>query len=223
MGQLIDGRWHDQWYDTQKDGRFQRENAQRRHWLGEPAFPAEGGRYHLYVSLACPWAHRTQIVRKLKGLESLVDVSVVSWLMRENGWTFDPAHGSTGDRLDGLAFLHQRYTRDDPHYSGRVTVPLLWDKQAQKIVNNESADIVRIFNSAFDAIGANALDFYLSRCARRSNASTDASILRSTTACTVLASPLARTPTRRPSSSCSRSWTTWKACSANAATWPANT
>lgn len=160
MGQLIDGRWHDQWYDTQKDGRFQRENAQRRHWLGEPAFPAEGGRYHLYVSLACPWAHRTLIVRKLKGLESLVDVSVVSWLMRENGWTFDPAHGSTGDRLDGLAFLHQRYTRDDPHYSGRVTVPLLWDKQAQKIVNNESADIVRIFNSAFDAIGANALDFY---------------------------------------------------------------
>ena len=136
MGQLIDGRWHDQWYDTQKDGRFQRENAQRRHWLGEPAFPAEGGRYHLYVSLACPWAHRTLIVRKLKGLESLVDVSVVSWLMRENGWTFDPAHGSTGDRLDGLAFLHQRYTRDDPHYSGRVTVPLLWDKQAQKIVNN---------------------------------------------------------------------------------------
>ncbi len=85
MGQLIDGRWHDQWYDTQKDGRFQRENAQRRHWLGEPAFPAEGGRYHLYVSLACPWAHRTLIVRKLKGLESLVDVSVVSWLMRENG------------------------------------------------------------------------------------------------------------------------------------------
>ncbi|MBG5251204.1 glutathione S-transferase family protein [Pseudomonas aeruginosa] len=160
MGQLIDGRWHDQWYDTQKDGRFQHENAQRRHWLGEPAFPAEGGRYHLYVSLACPWAHRTLIVRKLKGLESLVDVSVVSWLMRENGWTFDPAHGSTGDRLDGLAFLHQRYTRDDPHYSGRVTVPLLWDKQAQKIVNNESADIVRIFNSAFDAIGANALDFY---------------------------------------------------------------
>ncbi len=160
MGQLIDGRWHDQWYDTQKDGRFQRENAQRRHWLGEPAFPAEGGRYHLYVSLACPWAHRTLIVRKLKGLESLVDVSVVNWLMRENGWTFDPAHGSTGDRLDGLAFLHQRYTRDDPHYSGRVTVPLLWDKQAQKIVNNESADIVRIFNSAFDAIGANALDFY---------------------------------------------------------------
>ncbi|MGV2305088.1 glutathione S-transferase family protein [Pseudomonas aeruginosa] len=160
MGQLIDGRWHDQWYDTQKDGRFQRENAQRRHWLGEPGFPAEAGRYHLYVSLACPWAHRTLIVRKLKGLESLVDVSVVSWLMRENGWTFDPAHGSTGDRLDGLAFLHQRYTRDDPHYSGRVTVPLLWDKRAQKIVNNESADIVRIFNSAFDAIGANALDFY---------------------------------------------------------------
>ncbi len=222
-GQLIDGRWHDQWYDTQKDGRFQRENAQRRHWLGEPAFPAEGGRYHLYVSLACPWAHRTLIVRKLKGLESLVDVSVVSWLMRENGWTFDPAHGSTGDRLDGLAFLHQRYTRDDPHYSGRVTVPLLWTSRRRRSSTTNQPISSASSTAPSTPSAPTRWTSTRSRCARRSNASTDASIRRSTTACTVLASPLARTPTRRPSSSCSRSWTTWKACSANAATWPANT
>ncbi len=109
MGQLIDGRWQDQWYDTSKDGRFQRENAQRRNWVtadgqpgptGEGGFRAEAGRYHLYVSLACPWAHRTLIYRQLKGLESLIDVSVVSWLMLENGWTFDKALGSTGDKLE---------------------------------------------------------------------------------------------------------------------------
>ncbi|WP_207883162.1 glutathione S-transferase family protein [Pseudomonas sp. 30_B] len=169
MGQLIDGRWHDQWYDTSKDGRFQRENAQRRNWItadgrpgpsGEGGFRAEAGRYHLYVSLACPWAHRTLIYRQLKGLESLIDVSVVSWLMLENGWTFDKALGSTGDKLDGLGFLHQRYTKDDPHYTGRVTVPLLWDKHEQRIVSNESAEIIRMFNSAFDGITGNPLDLY---------------------------------------------------------------
>ncbi|MFR0690736.1 glutathione S-transferase family protein [Enterobacterales bacterium AE_CKDN230030158-1A_HGKHYDSX7] len=169
MGQLIDGRWHDQWYDTSKDGRFQRENAQRRHWVtadgqpgptGEGGFRAEAGRYHLYVSLACPWAHRTLIYRQLKGLESLIDVSVVSWLMLENGWTFDKALGSTGDKLDGLDFLHQRYTRDDAHYTGRVTVPVLWDKHEQRIVSNESAEIIRMFNTAFDGITGNTLDLY---------------------------------------------------------------
>ncbi|MFJ3259960.1 glutathione S-transferase family protein [Pseudomonas sp. NPDC086581] len=169
MGQLIDGRWHDQWYDTSKDGRFQRENAQRRNWVtadgqpgptGEGGFRAEAGRYHLYVSLACPWAHRTLIYRQLKGLESLIDVSVVSWLMLENGWTFDNALGSSGDKLDGLTFLHQRYTKDDPHYTGRVTVPLLWDKHEQRIVSNESAEIIRMFNSAFDGITGNTLDLY---------------------------------------------------------------
>ncbi|KJJ97975.1 glutathionyl-hydroquinone reductase YqjG [Pseudomonas sp. 21] len=167
MGQLIDGRWQDQWYDTSKDGRFQRENAQRRHWVtadgqpgptGEGGFRAEAGRYHLYVSLACPWAHRTLIYRQLKGLESLIDVSVVSWLMLENGWTFDKALGSTGDKLDGLDFLHQRYTKDDVHYTGRVTVPVLWDKHEQRIVSNESAEIIRMFNSAFDEITGNPLD-----------------------------------------------------------------
>ncbi|WP_191832096.1 glutathione S-transferase family protein [Pseudomonas fluorescens] len=156
MGLLIDGRWHDQWYQSSKDGAFQRENAQRRNQL--PA--AEAGRYHLYVSLACPWAHRTLIFRKLKGLESLIDVSVVSWLMGDNGWTFDQSQGSTGDKVDHLDFLHQRYTRDDPHYSGRVTVPVLWDKQKQRIVNNESAEIIRIFNHAFDDLTGNRLDLY---------------------------------------------------------------
>lgn len=169
MGLLIDGKWRDKWYDTATDGRFQRESARRRNWVtpdGEPGpsgaggFPAEAGRYHLYVSLACPWAHRTLIFRKLKGLESLIDVSVVSWLMLENGWTFDQGFGSTGDKLDGLDFLHQRYTLDSPDYSGRVTVPLLWDKQSGRIVSNESSEIIRMFNSAFDHLTGNRLDFY---------------------------------------------------------------
>ncbi|MFC5694625.1 glutathione S-transferase family protein [Pseudomonas sp. GCM10022186] len=169
MGLLIDGKWHDKWYDTAKDGRFQRESARRRNWItvdGAPGpsglggFPAEAGRYHLYVSLACPWAHRTLIFRKLKGLESLIDVSVVSWLMLEQGWTFDPRYGSTGDKLDDLDYLHQRYVRDTPDYSGRVTVPLLWDRKTGRIVSNESSEIIRMFNSAFDHLTGNHLDFY---------------------------------------------------------------
>ena len=168
MGLLIDGRWHDQWYES-KDGSFQREQAQRRNWVtvdgspgptGTGGFAAQAGRYHLYVSLACPWAHRTLITRQLKGLESLIDVSVVSWLMLENGWTFDQAFGSTGDRLDDLSFLHQRYTLDTPDYTGRVTVPVLWDTQRQCIVSNESADIIRMFNSAFNELSGNTLDMY---------------------------------------------------------------
>ena len=169
MGLLIDGRWHDQWYESSKDGAFQREQAQRRNWItpdgspgptGSGGFAAQGGRYHLYVSLACPWAHRTLIIRQLKGLESLIDVSVVSWLMLENGWTFDKAFGSSGDQLDDFSFLHQRYTRDTPDYTGRVTVPVLWDKQQQCIVSNESADIIRMFNTAFDGLTGNTQDLY---------------------------------------------------------------
>ncbi|NWD68794.1 glutathione S-transferase family protein [Pseudomonas gingeri] len=169
MGLLIDGRWHDQWYESSKDGAFQREQAQRRHWVtadgrpgpsGEGGFKAEAGRYHLYVSLACPWAHRTLILRKLKGLESLIDVSVVSWLMLENGWTFDKAYGSSGDALDNQTFMHQRYTADTFDYTGRVTVPVLWDKQLQRIVSNESSEIIRMFNSAFNGLTGNRLDFY---------------------------------------------------------------
>ena len=169
MGLLIEGRWHDQWYESSADGAFQREQAQRRHWVttdgqpgpsGDGGFKAEAGRYHLYVSLACPWAHRTLILRKLKGLESLIDVSVVSWLMLENGWTFDKAHGSTGDKLDDFSFMHQRYTADTTDYTGRVTVPVLWDKKLSRIVSNESAEIIRMFNSAFNELTGNALDFY---------------------------------------------------------------
>ncbi|MGE8497546.1 MAG: glutathione S-transferase family protein [Pseudomonas sp.] len=169
MGLLIEGRWQDQWYNTAKDGRFQREEAQRRNWItadgapgpsGEGGFKAEAGRYHLFVSPACPWAHRTLLLRQFKGLESLIDVSVVSWLMREDGWTFDTTTGSSGDALDGFEFLHQRYTADDTRYTGRVTVPLLWDKQRQRIVSNESAEIIRMFNSAFNGLTDNHLNFY---------------------------------------------------------------
>jgi len=169
MGLLVEGRWHDQWYESSKDGAFQREQAKRRNWVtadgrpgpsGEGGFKAEAGRYHLYVSLACPWAHRTLIVRKLKGLESLIDVSVVSWLMRENGWTFDKQTGSSGDPLDGHTFMYQRYLADTPDYTGRVTVPVLWDKKLQRIVSNESSEIIRMFNSAFDHLTGNHLDLY---------------------------------------------------------------
>jgi putative glutathione S-transferase len=169
MGLLVEGRWQDQWYESSKDGAFQREQAQRRNWItadgqpgpsGEGGFKAEAGRYHLYVSLACPWAHRTLIYRKLKGLENLIDVSVVSWLMRENGWTFDTDKGSTGDPLDGHEYLYQRYLEDTADYTGRVTVPLLWDKKLQRIVSNESAEIIRMLNSAFDELTGNRLDLY---------------------------------------------------------------
>lgn len=169
MGLLIEGQWQDRWYENSNDGEFQREQAQRRDWVtpdgapgpdGRQAVTAEASRYHLYVSLACPWAHRTLIYRKLKKLEPLIDVSVVSWLMAEQGWTFDKSTGSTGDALDDLSYLHQRYTADSSDYTGRVTVPVLWDRQERRIVNNESAELIRIFNSAFDELTGSTLDLY---------------------------------------------------------------
>jgi putative glutathione S-transferase len=169
MGLLVDGQWQDRWYENSSDGEFQREQAQRRDWVtpdgsagpgGQQAVKAEAGRYHLYVSLACPWAHRTLIYRKLKQLDSLIEVSVVSWLMAEDGWSFDQHTGSSGDALDGLRYLHQRYTSEDESYTGRVTVPVLWDRQLQRIVNNESAELIRIFNSAFDELTGSKLDLY---------------------------------------------------------------
>lgn len=169
MGLLVDGHWQDRWYANSDDGEFQREQAQRRDWVtkdgapgpdGQAAVKAEAGRFHLYVSLACPWAHRTLIYRKLKQLEPLIDVSVVSWLMADHGWTFDTQTGSSGDALDNLQYLYQRYTQDDRHYSGRVTVPVLWDRQQQRIVNNESAELIRMFNSAFDELTGSTLDLY---------------------------------------------------------------
>src|SRR5512138_3357053 len=138
MGLLINGVWHDKWYDTDKSGgRFERQESAFRNWVtvdgsagpaGEGGFRAEPGRYHLYVSLACPWAHRTLIVRKLKKLEDVVSVDVVHHFMGDKGWTFLKEDGATGDTLYGSDFLHQIYTRADPSYSGRVTVPVLWDR-----------------------------------------------------------------------------------------------
>ncbi len=170
MGLLVEGVWHDKWYDTSKTGgRFERSRSQFRDFVtmdGAPAegrergFRAEPGRYHLYVSLACPWAHRTLIFRKLKKLEDVISVSVVHHFMGENGWTFLKEDGATGDDLYGFDFMHQIYTKADPGYSGRVTVPVLWDRKTETIVSNESAEIIRMLNGAFDEWGDASVDFY---------------------------------------------------------------
>ena len=170
MGRLVEGRWSNEWYDTSKTGgKFVRHDSSFRNWVtadgsagssGEGGFQAEAGRYHLYVSYACPWAHRTLIFRALKGLDAVISVSVVSPKMPdETGWTFKD-WGSTGDTLYGLDHLYQIYQKADPSYSGRVTVPVLWDKQRETIVNNESADIIRMLNSAFDRVTGNDDDYY---------------------------------------------------------------
>ena len=169
MGLLVNGTWQDKWYDTDSnDGEFKRENAQLRHWItqdgsagptGKAGFKAEKNRYHLYVSLACPWAHRTLIFRHLKNLTDYISVSVVSPDMLEHGWEFDTSNHSTGDSLFGYDYLHQVYTRHQADYSGRVTVPLLWDKKQNCIVSNESADIIRMLNSAFNPLTGNSDDY----------------------------------------------------------------
>lgn len=160
MGLLVEGVWQDRWYDTASTGgRFVRQDAAFRQSIsadGTTPFHPAAGRYHLYVSYACPWAHRTLIFRVLKGLESTIGVSVVEPLMLEHGWEL--AEGA--DPVNGARFLHEIYTRANPNYTGRVTVPLLWDRLSGTIVNNESADIIRMFNSAFDDLGARTLDFY---------------------------------------------------------------
>lgn len=170
MGLLIDGKWHDQWYDTKDSGgRFIRSESQFRNWVtadgsagpsGKGGFKAEAGRYHLYVSYACPWAHRTLIFRALKKLEDVISVSVVDHFMGAEGWTFHAVDGATPDHLFGSKRLHEIYTRADPSYSGRVTVPVLWDKQQNTIVSNESSEIIRMLNTAFDAFGDASRDFY---------------------------------------------------------------
>jgi len=171
MGQLIDGKWHDTWYDTASTGgQFVRTTTTFRNWItadgspgpsGTGGFAAQAGRYHLYVSLACPWAHRTLIFRALKGLQGLIDISVVHPDMLDDGWSFDTGFaGATGDRLFGHAFMRDVYLAADPHISGRVTVPVLWDKATGQIVSNESSEIIRMFNSAFDGLTANTLDFW---------------------------------------------------------------
>lgn len=157
MGLLVDGVWHDQWYDTKSTGgKFERKASQFRNWIAsDSVFMPEAGRYHLYVSLACPWAHRTLIFRKLKSLENLIDVSIVSPRMLENGWQFDKP-----EPLYNFDYAYQIYTKADPDYSGRVTVPILWDKQRETIVSNESAEIIRMFNSAFNTLTGNMDDYY---------------------------------------------------------------
>src|SRR5262245_16973497 len=168
MGLLVDGKWTDR--DTRiNTGRFVRPQTTFRNWItpdgspgpsGKGGFKAEPGRYHLYVSLACPWAHRTLIFRALKHLEDAISLSVVHWLMGKEGWTFDEGPGVIADPAFGAHHLYEIYLRSDPAYTGRVSVPVLWDKQRNVIVSNESSEIIRMFNSAFDAVGAAPGDFY---------------------------------------------------------------
>jgi putative glutathione S-transferase len=171
MGMLIDGQWTDKWYDTKSTGgAFKRSESQFRNWItadgsagptGEAGYKAESGRYHLYVSHACPWANRALIFRTLKGLEDHIDISVVHPDMLDDGWTFDTDFdGATGDTQFGLPFMRDIYTRAVPDVTTRVTVPVLWDKKTGTIVSNESAEIIRMFNSAFDGITGNTQDFY---------------------------------------------------------------
>jgi putative glutathione S-transferase len=163
MGLLQQGKWVDKWYDTKNnDGEFRRQDSRFRRWLtangaagpnGEQGFKAEKGRYHLYVSLACPWAHRTLIFRELKGLQEYIDVTAVEPIMLENGWELN-------DPLYGLDYAYQLYLKADPGYEGRVTVPILWDKQTQTIVSNESSEIIRMFNTAFNHLTGDQTDYY---------------------------------------------------------------
>ena len=171
MGLLVEGVWRDDSHDTarMKDGRFNRPTTKFRNWVtpdgspgpsGDGGFAAQAGRYHLYVSLACPWAHRAIIYRRLKGLENAISMSVTSWHMGEQGWTFDTGEGSTGDAINGAQKLQEIYLRAEPKYTGRVSVPALWDKQRNTIVSNESSEIIRMLNSAFDALTNVRADFY---------------------------------------------------------------
>ena len=170
MGILVDGKWHDVWYDTKESrGRFVRSEAQFRNWVtrdggagpsGRGGFRAEPRRYHLYVAFACPWAHRTLIFRKLKGLEPLISISAVNSFMGEDGWTFEPAPETIADDVNHVQKLYELYTIADPKYSGRATIPILWDKEQRTIVSNESSEIIRMLNTAFDGVGANGNDYY---------------------------------------------------------------
>jgi glutathionyl-hydroquinone reductase len=170
-GHLVEGKWR-AWQGpapTDRAGHFVRKETAFRSWItadgapgasGEGGFRAEAGRYHLYVSYACPWAHRTLIFRKLKGLESLIGLSVVHWLLGDDGWTFTPGPGVTPDGVNQAQFLYEIYLKAQGDYTGRVSVPVLWDRERQTIVNNESAEIIRMFNSAFDRVGAKSRDYY---------------------------------------------------------------
>ncbi len=169
MGLLIDGVWHDQWYDTEKSGgRFERQASRFQDWVtadgrdgpgGVRGWPAESGRYHLFAAAACPWSHRVLLLRRLQGLEQHIGLTLLNPLMSENGWTFEPGRRVDPDPILGARYLHQIYTAADAKYTGRVTVPVLWDKKRQTIVNNESADLMAMLNRSFDPLGAAAVDF----------------------------------------------------------------
>jgi len=170
MGYLKNGVWHDEWAHNDEDsGEFERDESAFRNWItpdgspgptGDGGFAAEPGRYRLYISLACPWAHRANAARHLKGLTEAIELNVVHWLMKDGGWSFRDGECVTGDPEIGADHLHQLYTLAKPDYSGHVTVPVLWDTKTRTIVNNESADILRILGTAFDQSGANDLDLY---------------------------------------------------------------
>lgn len=176
-GYLQDGTWHTGWYDTTATGgEFRRTESRFRNWVtadGSSGFPAQPGRYHLYVSLACPWAHRTLIFRALKGLEEQISVSVVQPFLGDEGWTFTDPVGGFPDPLYGLRYLYEIYLKADPTFTGRVTVPVLWDKERQTIVNNESAEIIRMLNSAFNAFTPRQEDFYPAALRREIDAIND--------------------------------------------------
>ena len=170
MGLLIDGRWTQETSDSRNEkGRYQRRDSVFRNWVtangapgpsGNGGFVAAPGRYHLYISHACPWAHRTMIMRSLKGLDDQIDYSVVNWLMAENGWTFDDGPGVIADPLNKAEYMYHVYQASDPNSNTRATVPVLWDKQQGIIVSNESSEIIRMFNGAFDGVGAREGDYY---------------------------------------------------------------
>lgn len=184
MGLLVDGVWRDQWYDTAKTGgRFERQASRFRNWVtadgaagpsGDGGFKAEAGRYHLYVSLACPWAHRTLIFRRLKRLEDLISVSVVDPRMGEDGWVFGDFPEATPDAVNGASKLYEVYLKAEPGATTRVTVPVLWDRERGTIVSNESAEITRMFNSAFDGLTGDGHDFYPQPLRARIDALNDA-------------------------------------------------
>lgn len=163
LGQLVNGKWTEQWQERNESGEFQRMSTQFRQWVRADAsseFPSEPDRYHLYISLGCPWAHRTAILWKLKGLENLISLSIVDPVISDQGWCFSDYQGAIRDSLYDSTYLWQIYVKSQPNYSGRVTVPVLWDKKTQQIVNNESRQIIEMFNSEFDHLGAKSADFY---------------------------------------------------------------
>ena len=196
MGILIDGKWIDDEESYRKDGAFVRPATAFRAFVtadGSSAFPAAAGRYHLYVARPCPWCHRTMILRALKKLEGVVSMSLVEPLMLEGGWKF-----AAPDPITGAGFVHELYTKADPHYTGRVSVPVLWDKKTGTIVSNESSDIIRMFNSAFAAFTDDRTDYYPAAFAPRSTRSMRASMTRSTTASIAADLPPGRRSMNRP-------------------------